>query len=132
MKRLHIPSLRRGFTLVEALGSAMIVALAAGAVAALFMAGLQSLDAQSVRAQIDSDLRGRMEALLSTRFDQLSGGSDTLTIEGTGYAVTWSVTAIDLDGDTIVEADAKRIDLTVGGRTLSTIVVDSAGQVGKG
>jgi hypothetical protein len=72
-----------------------------------------------------------MEWLLAQKIDQLAGGNDTLTIEGRNHSLTWTVVAVDLNGDGLAEPDALRITVACTGRSLTTIVVDHGGAVGK-
>lgn len=120
-----------GFTLLEALISIVVVAYAAVVLSGLFMVGLQMLGAQDERVALDAQLRSRMEILASTHFDQLVSGTDTVTLRGLDHTLTWTVANVDLDGDTNVELAAKTVILTMDGRSLSTIMVDHWGRVGK-
>ena len=120
-----------GFTLVESLLSIMILSLMAAGMTGLYYSGLQAMEAQSVQALLDSQLRSRMERLISTKFDQLADGSETVTVDGTDYNVSWTVVNVDLDGDATPEPSAKQIGVTLGDRSLTTIVVDDNGRVGK-
>ena len=120
-----------GFTLVEVLLSIVILALAASVISALYTSGLQALATQDTRVLMDSALASQMELLLSMKFSQLAGGTGTATINGQDYAITWDVVNIDLDGDMAPEPAAKQITVTLDDRSLTTIVADAAGAVGK-
>ena len=120
-----------GFTLVEALLSIVILGFMAAVMSGLYISGLQTLDAGNERILLDSQLRSRMEFLISENFDQLAGGSETVTINGTDYTVTWTVTAADLDGDAAPEPTAKQITVTLEDRTLTAIVADHETRLGK-
>ena len=109
----------------------MILSLMAAGMTGLYYSGLQAMEAQSVQALLDSQLRSRMERLISTKFDQLADGSETVTVDGTDYNVSWTVVNVDLDGDATPEPSAKQIGVTLGDRSLTTIVVDDNGRVGK-
>lgn len=120
-----------GFTLLEALISIVVVAYAAVVLSGLFMVGLQMVGAQEERVVLDAHLRSRMEVLVSTHFDQLVSGVDTVTVKGEDHTLAWTVANVDLDGDTNVELAAKSVTLTMDGRSLSTIMVDHWGRLGK-
>ena len=84
---------------------------------------------------LDSMLRSRMEVLLSTKPATLSNGSETVTVKGETYTISWNITPYDIDGDTTPESDAWWIKLKVNELaakyTLHTIVVDNQGRIGK-
>jgi prepilin-type N-terminal cleavage/methylation domain-containing protein len=120
-----------GFTLVEALLSVVVLAVMATVVSAMYISGLQALDVQADRAMLDSQLRSRMEFLLSEEFGQLADGSATVTVSGQDYTISWTIANVDLDGDATPEPSAKQITVTLGGRSLTTLVVDPEGKVGK-
>lgn len=122
---------RAGFTLVEALLSIVIIALIAMVTSSLFSTGIQATDAFRDRAILDGYLTGRMETLISTNFDQLADGTEIVSVGGQNYTIDWTVTDADLDGDTFPEAGAKEVTVTTDDLALSTIIVDSAGQLGK-
>lgn len=121
----------RAFTLVEALISAVVLAFAAVTMVALYFSGMQALEAQGERAVLDGCLRSRMEQLISTKFGQLANGSETVTVDGANHTIQWTVANVDLNGDSIPESDAKQITVTLDNRSLTTILVDHAGKVGK-
>ncbi len=123
-----------GFTLVEALLSVVLLALIAAGITAPFISGLQSLDLQDDRMLLDSPLRSRLEVLIGTDFGTLSNGSEVVTVNGQNYTITWTVVNVDLDGDATSEPNVKHIGVSVTevpGRSLTTIVVDHEGRVGK-
>ena len=103
----------------------------AAIVSGLYASGLQALDVREERGLLDSHLRSRMERLISLKFGQLASGSDTVTVSGQDYTVSWTVATVDLDGDSTPETTAKQIDISLAGKTLTTIVVDHEGKVGK-
>lgn len=125
------PRKTSGFTLVEALISVVLLALTAMVVSGLFVSGLQLLDAQEDRAILDSHLRSRMEALISTEFDQLANGNEVVSVNGINHTISWTIANADLDGDSNAESTAKTLTVTVNGRSLVSVVVDHWGRVGK-
>ena len=123
-----------GFTLVETLISVVILGLMATAIAVPYISGYQSLDVQADRMLLDSHLRSEMEVLVGTDFGALASGSQVVTVNGQNYTLVWTMVPVDLDGDTFAEPNAMQINITVSevpGRSLTTIVVDNEGQVGK-
>ena len=124
-----------GFTLVEALLSVALLALVASTIGASYITGLQSLDLQHEDILLDSMLRSRMEVLLSTKPATLSNGSETVTVKGETYTISWTIVPYDIDGDATPESDAWWIELKVdelaAKHTLHTIVVDNQGRIGK-
>ena len=97
----------------------------------VYFSGLQALEVQGERMLLDSALRSRMELLLSEKFDQLASGTDTATVTGQNYTITWTVATVDLNGDATPEPTAKQVTVTLEGRSLTTIVVDNEDRVGK-
>jgi prepilin-type N-terminal cleavage/methylation domain-containing protein len=123
-----------GFTLIEAMLSIALLALVAVGISAPYISGFQSLDVQADRMLLDSQLRSRMEVLVSTDFDSLSAGSEVVTVRGQTYTLTWTVANVDLDGDLTPEPTARQIIVAIAElpeRSLVTIVVDHEGRVGK-
>jgi len=101
--------------------------------AGLFFTGLQSLALQTDQMLLDGVLRGRLETLIGTDFGSLTSDNETVTAGGESYTVTWTVVGADLDGDSVPEPDARRVTVSVTGieRSLTTLIVDHQGQVGK-
>jgi type II secretory pathway pseudopilin PulG len=123
-----------GFTLVEAVLSMVILGLMVSGITALYLSGLQSLASQDDRMLLDSRLRSRMEVLVGTDFGTLSNGSEVVTVNGENFTLSWTALAVDLNGDSIPEPNAKRLTVSLAGaagRSLTTIVVDHQGRVGK-
>ena len=123
-----------GFTLVEALFSVALLGVMATAIAVPYISGFQSLDVQADRMLLDCRLRSRMEVLVGTDFASLGDGSEVVAINGKNYTVSWTVVNLDLDGDLTPEPNAKQVTVSVTelpDRSLTTILVDNEGKVGK-
>jgi len=123
-----------GFTLVEALFSVAILGLMASGITFMYTSGLQSLDAQSDRALIESRLRGRMEDLVGRQFDLVTSGTTNVIVRGTNYTINWTAALFDINGDTAPDSTAKLVTLSVAELTdlsLTTIIVNHEGNVGK-
>jgi prepilin-type N-terminal cleavage/methylation domain-containing protein len=120
-----------GFTLLEALLSIVLLSLMAAAVGGMYWSGLHAQDAATARALVDQEMRSRMEELLSERFFVTISGSDTVTVDGRDIPISWTVVNVDLDGNGDPEPAAKQITVSIDERSLSTIVVDHQGKVGK-
>ena len=131
MRKKRPSSACAGFTLVEALVSIVMLAFIATVVSSLFVTGLQTSDALRDRAVLDSFMKSRMEKLISTNFDQLASGTEIVSAGGQNYTIDWTVTDADLDGDTFPEVGAKEIAVTLDDLSLTTIIVDTSGQLGK-
>ena len=124
----------RGFTLVEILLAVILLGLMITGISALYISGLQSLNAQDDRMLLDSQLRSRMEVLIGTDFSALSNGSEVVSVNGQNYTLDWTVVSIDLDGDSNPEPNAMQVTVSVsgvGGHSLTTIIVDHEGRVSK-
>jgi prepilin-type N-terminal cleavage/methylation domain-containing protein len=133
-KNINLLTTSSGFTLVEVLVSVALLGLMVTGIGALYVSGLQSLNAQDDRMLLDSQLRSRMEVLVGTDFDALAGGSEMITVNGQNFTVNWNVAPIDLDGDTNPEPTAKQVNVSITelpNRSLTTILVDHEGMVGK-
>ncbi len=124
---------RAGFTLIEALLSVVILGGMAAAVSALYMSGLDTVEAQGDAMLLDSQMRSRMEQILATPFASLADGNEVVTVGDDSYTLTWTVALTDLDGDTVAEPDAITVVLTATetGDTLEAIVVDPQDFLGK-
>jgi prepilin-type N-terminal cleavage/methylation domain-containing protein len=123
-----------GFTLIEASLAVVILGLMATSIGAMYVSGLDSLDAGHDRMLLDSHVRSRIEFLMGQPFDQVAGGSEVVTVNGENYTINWSAPLIDLDGDSLPEADAKQLTVSVAGEpgcSLTVILVDNEGRVGK-
>jgi prepilin-type N-terminal cleavage/methylation domain-containing protein len=120
---------KRGFSLVEALLAMLILGLSASGISALYMSGIQAVDAQDVRAASDSCMRGKMEELLSTKFNQLSNGSQSVTVCGKTMTLTWTASDYDINGDSTAETSAKQLSVTLDGRTLTCLAVKNDDRV---
>ncbi len=124
-----------GFTLVEVLVSVVLLGFMATGISAMYLSGFRSLDAQADRMLLDSRLRSRMEVLVGTDFATLSNdGLEGVSINGHNYTINWTIASIDLDGDSNPEANAKQVTVSVAGdsgHSLTTIIVDHEGRLGK-
>lgn len=123
-----------GITLVEVLLSVVLLGIISLGIAHPYITGLKSLEIKSDRMLLDSRLRSQMEVLISTDFSTLSNGSEVVTINGKNYTITWTVVNVDMDGDATAELDAKQVTVSVTevpGHSLTTILVDTGGIVGK-
>jgi Tfp pilus assembly protein PilV len=128
---LRPPFKHSGFTLVEVTLSILFLGIMVMGVSGLYFTAQRSLLDQEHLLPLDSRLRGRMEEIVSRPFAAIAGGSEAITIDGKNYTVTWSVTQPDLDGDAVAEPTAKQITVTVDGRSLTTLVIDNQGNIGK-
>jgi prepilin-type N-terminal cleavage/methylation domain-containing protein len=131
MKQIRTHS---GFTLVEVVVAVAILALMVAGISALYFSGFQSLDMEDDRMLLDSRLRGRMERLIGRTYGALSDGSDVVAVKGQSYTIDWTVAPIDLNGDATPEPNAVQLTVSVAGvpgASLTTILVDHEGKVGK-
>ncbi len=122
---------QNGFTLVEVTVSILFLGILIMGVSGLFFAAQRSLEDQARLLPLDSRLRGRMEEVISRPFAAITDGSEAITIGEQNYTVTWTVTQPDLDGDTVAETTAKQVTVSVDGRSLTTLVIDNQGKIGK-
>ena len=123
-----------GFTLVEVIFTLVILGLIAVGVAYPYSTGIKSIDVGEERTLIDNYMRSRMEILVSTDFDSLSNGSQVVSVNGGNYTITWTVVNMDIDGDTVPEAEVKLVTVSVTevpGSSLTMIRVDNEDRVGK-
>jgi hypothetical protein len=116
---------------VEVTVSILFLGIMVMGISGLYFAAQRSLLDQEHLLPLDSRLRGRMEEIVSRPFVAMTDGSEAITIDGRNYTVTWTVTHPDLDGDTAAEATAKEITVSVDGRSLTTLVIDNQGKIGK-
>ncbi len=123
-----------GFTLVEVIFSVVLLGVISAGVAYPYAIGMKSINVKEDRMLLDSELRSRMEILISTDFGALSDSSEVVTINGQNYTITWTVVNMDLSGDAVPETDAKLVTVSVTevpGRSLTTIIVDNEDRIGK-
>jgi type II secretory pathway pseudopilin PulG len=120
-----------GFTLMEALLSAILLALLATGISTLYISGLQSLNERSDALVVDSLLRSRMELLISQPLDSLLSGSAVVIRGSKNYTINWIVAGADLDGDGTGETNARTVTVSIGNRSLTMILVDHEGSVQK-
>lgn len=133
-KALNLLKSAGGFTLIEAMLSVALLALVAVGISAPYISGFQALDVQADRMLLDSSLRSRMEALVSTEFSSLGNGSEGISIRGQNYTLTWTVGNVDLDGDLTPEPNAWQVTASITelpDRSLTTIVVEHEDRVSK-
>jgi prepilin-type N-terminal cleavage/methylation domain len=123
-----------GFTLVEVIFSVVLLGIISAGVAYPYSIGMKCIDAKEDRMLLDSALRSQMESLISEDFSAISDGSQVVTINGQNYTFTWTVVNMDMDGDAVPETNAKLVVISVTevpGRSLTTIIVDNEGKIGK-
>ena len=124
-----------GFTLVEALLAIATLSLMAAAISGLYMSGARSLDVQADDMLLQSHLRSRMEELVASDFGTLSDGTNVVTVVAQGqtntHTITWSATPMDLDGDNTPEPNAKQVTVSLEGQSLTILLVDHEGRLGK-
>ena len=133
-KNINFLKITKGFTLVEVLVSVALLGLMVTGIGTLYVSGLQSLNTQDDRMLLDSQLRSRMEILVSTAFASLSDDSEVVTVNGQTYTVNWTVVPIDLDGDATPEPNAVQVTVSISelpGRSLTTVLVDNQDRVAK-
>ena len=121
----------RGTTIVEVLISVVILAIAVVTISDAYYSGLQALDARVTEEQLDAHLRSRVERLLAERFAVLASGTENVIAGGESHTLSWTVTPVDLDGDTVAEPSAKHISVQARDRTFDVVVVDHGGWVAK-
>jgi hypothetical protein len=108
--------------LIEAMVSIVVVGLIAVAVSGILGSGIRGLDLRREHFEVDSVLRSRMERLLAQKFEHLADGTDSLLVNGELRVVAWNILPIDIDGDSLGEPTARRIRVSIGDKTLETIV----------
>ncbi len=123
-----------GFTLVEVIFSVVLLGIIAAGVAYPYTIGIKSVDVGENRILLDNYTRSRMETLLSTDFDAISDSSEVVSVNGENYTITWTIVNMDINGDAVPETNVKLITVSVTevpGSSLTMIVVDNEGRVGK-
>lgn len=133
-RKSHRLNASRGFTLVEALLTVVILGLLASTMAYVYASGQAANTTETRGMLLDSLVRSRMEVLIGTPFAGLSGGSEAVTVDGENFSISWSVVPTDLDGDSMPEQTARTVTVWVTGvqgHSLTMILVDNEGLVGK-
>ncbi len=120
---------QRGFTLIEALLSTMIISVSVMAVSAAFYGGFENLRDEGRLLEKVNHATGKMDELIATEFSSIANGSDLVTVGGEQIQRQWQATPADVDGNPGVEQDARIVVVRVDDIKFTTIVVDSAGQV---
>ncbi len=129
----RVTGARAGLTLIESMISIVILGMTVTGISAAFSTGLQALEQSDDVLLLDSALRSRMETLVSRPFDEVlaeGSGEESLDIGGDAYKATWVATSVDLDSNGIPEPDAMTVEVTLGGRSLSVLLVDHDGRLG--
>lgn len=115
---------RRGYTLIEAIMSLVLLSITALSVSAVFTMGLEVQQAQSDSIEASSLLRSQMEFLLSVPFANIASGTAAKTVGGISKTITWTVTDTDLDANGIIDTDIKKLVVELDGIELSTYVLN--------
>ncbi|MFH1277388.1 MAG: prepilin-type N-terminal cleavage/methylation domain-containing protein [Candidatus Eisenbacteria bacterium] len=131
MNSRRIQSGRRGFTLVEVALSLAILGVIVTAVAGAYVSGLQAEGTAVTRVPTESHLRSALELSIATPFDKLGAASMETWIGGEAETITRRVSGIDLNGDGSNEPDVKLVTVIFRGDSLSTVVVDTKGDIEK-
>jgi len=126
---------RLGFTLLETLLAIATLAIFAAAISGLYISGAMSLDVQAEDMALQSQLRSQLEVLVGSPFGGLADGTNVITVVEQGvtntHTITWSAAPVDLDGDATPEPNAKQVTVSLEGQSLTMILVDHEGRVGK-
>jgi prepilin-type N-terminal cleavage/methylation domain-containing protein len=117
----------RGVSLVEVLLSIAILGLTAAVITEAFTSGHRTMEARTVQAQSDSLMRSQMERLLSKEFSSMANGTQSVAVNGVTYTLSWTVTGIDLNNDSVPEPDVKEVTVSLRGASITTIVCDHTG-----
>lgn len=120
-----------GFTLVEVIFSILLLGIMVVSITGAYFVSMNAFSAEEDLCTMDSRLQDRMDEIISRSFDAIVDGSDSLTINGQSHIITWTVIQPDLDGDAIPDTMAKRVTVTIGDQSLTTLVIDSQAAVGK-
>lgn len=96
-----------GFTLVEALAAVALFALAAAAIGVLATSSMLHTARNRHATTAAMLAQEQVEALRGLRYDDIAGGTDTVTVAGRAYTV-----ATDVEDDTPA-AGMKRIGVSV-------------------
>lgn len=109
-------SLRCGFTLIESLIALMVLGLMAVFIVGLYSASLQNIQSQRERMETDALLRGKVEELLATSFNELPENevSKDYTVRGTIYTLSWKAPILNISGDSNPQKDIKEITVKIG------------------
>ena len=118
-----------GFTLLEALLSITILGIAAISISYAFTVGFKANEDKVKNLEKSSYARGMMEIANAVDFNMAISGFDTVTVQGQPVTRTWTVSPIDMDGDSVNETDAMKVTVTVDDVKLESIVIDSKGIV---
>ena len=123
-----------GYSLIEVMLAVIFLGIMATAATGVYFSGLASLDYQADCMLLDGKLRSRIAVLISTDFNSLNNGSETVTIRGNSYTINWFVDPADLNEDGINEFNAKKVTVSVSGlseHSLTTIIVAHDSHMGK-
>jgi len=117
---------RRGVTLPEAMLLILILALVAVAAGTGLQAVVKVPKANDDILATSNALASKMEEVRALGFAGLPVGntlSDTVTINGTLLNRSVVVSLYDADGSGTADADCKQISVTIGGQSISSIMV---------
>jgi type II secretory pathway pseudopilin PulG len=117
---------RRAVTLPEAMILILILALVAVAAGTGLQAVVKTPTANDKVLAVSNALASKMEEMHALGFANLPLGntlSDTVTLNGTTSPRTVVISLYDADGDGTLDADCKQITISIGGQTISSIMV---------
>jgi Tfp pilus assembly protein PilV len=126
--RRHYAGSARGFSLLEVLVLVVVIAIVGVAAGQALVNVARTPVAADQNFQIETQLISKMEDIRAMSFDSVAVGSpnstlsDIVTIAGTDYQRTVTVTLADANGDGLAEAGFKAITVTCGGQTVSTLI----------
>lgn len=112
-----------GYTFVETVLSIVILGMMSLSIAGLYTMGLEVQSAEVIETERTRALRSKMEYLLAVPFDNLASGTATETWNGEVHTITWTVTPVDMNADTVVENNAKTLVIEADGRSVSTLII---------
>jgi Tfp pilus assembly major pilin PilA len=121
----------RGFTLIEAMVLLVIVSIIAVAAGV----GLQAVAKVPIQTDailaIDNEIVNRLEqmraepwATMSTKATSLTNASPGVSINSKFYSCTVAVVDADADGDGSIDADYRKITVTIGAQSMISYVTN--------
>lgn len=119
------------FTLIEVIFAILLLGIMVASITGVYFSSSHFLNTEENLLPLESRMQGRMEEIISRPFDDICDGSESITINGIIYNITWTVTHPDMDGDPIPVSIAKEVTVTIGNRSLTTLVINSQAVAGK-
>ena len=127
-RRANISPAHRGFSLMEVLVLVVVIAIVGAGAGRALQTVARTPVITDQTYQVETQLISKMESIRAMTFDSIAVGSpnsslsDIIVVSGTNYQRTVTVALADANGDGTADNTFKRITVTCGGQTITTLI----------